>query len=90
MSVIEVSRPDERKLEELGVENWSPWSCDVSTFDWEYDCDETAYLYEGRVKVVTRDGEEVEIKAGDLVKFPKGLKCTWHVLEPVRKVFRFE
>jgi len=39
--------------------------------------------------VYTRDGEVVEIVAGDIVVFPGGLKCTWEVLEPIRKVFTF-
>lgn len=87
--MIEVKRPDSEELERLKIKEWSPWECDVSTFDWEYTCDETAYVLEGRVKVKTPDGE-VEIKKGDLVRFPKGLKCTWDVIEPIRKVYRFD
>jgi hypothetical protein len=87
--MIEIKRPTEEELERLGVKGWSPWECGVSEFDWEYTCDETAYILEGKVKVKTKD-EEVEIKKGDLVRFPKGLKCTWNVIEPIRKVYRFE
>lgn len=87
--MIEIRRPDEDELKSIGIKEWSPWECDVSTFDWEYACDETAYLLEGRVKVKTPT-MEVEIKKGDLVKFPKGLKCTWNVIEPIRKVYKFD
>ncbi|HAG51262.1 MAG TPA: cupin, partial [Deltaproteobacteria bacterium] len=33
--------------------------------------------------------EEVEIKKGDLVTFPKGLKCKWNVIERIRKAYIF-
>lgn len=88
MSEIVVKRPSKNELDELHIEGWSSWVCEPSQFDWEYDSNETAYLYEGKVKVKTGSGE-VEIGAGDLVFFPKGLKCRWNVLEKVRKVYNF-
>jgi hypothetical protein len=87
--MIEIQRPNKEEIEGLKINEWSPWECGVSTFDWEYTCNETAYILEGKVKVKTEDGE-VEIKKGDLVRFPKGLRCTWNVIEPIRKVYRFE
>ncbi len=51
--------------------------------------DETAYVFEGNIKVETASGV-VEINSGDLVTFPKGLKCTWTVIEPIRKVYTFK
>jgi len=86
---IKVERPSEEKLKSLGVDSWSPWECEPSTFDWEYTSDETAYVLEGKVKVKTPTGE-VEINEGDLVRFPKGLKCTWKVIKKIRKVYTFE
>ncbi|MBN1872055.1 MAG: cupin domain-containing protein [Candidatus Omnitrophica bacterium] len=88
MAKIKIEKPDKAKLEKLGVDRWSPWRCDVSVFDWEYDSDEVCYILEGRVKVKTSDGE-VEINKGDLVTFPKGLKCKWNVIEKVNKVYTF-
>lgn len=88
MSEIKVEQPSEKKLEELGIKNWSPWECGPSNFNWEYASNETAYFYEGRVKIKT-DSHEVEIKKGDLAFFPKGLRCRWNVLEKVRKVYKF-
>ena len=89
MSEIKIERPSEEKLKSLGIEKWSPWECEPSTFDWEYDTDETCYVLEGRVKVKTTSGE-VEINKGDLVCFPKGLKCTWNVIQRIRKVYTFK
>jgi uncharacterized cupin superfamily protein len=77
---------DKTKIETSG---WNSWSCEPSTFDWEYGDDETAYVFEGHVFVKTAT-EEVEIKGGQLVQFPRGMKCTWNVLEPIRKVFTFQ
>ena len=44
---------------------------------------------EGEVKVTTPDGEAVEFGQGDLVTFPRGLKCSWDVRKPIRKHYRF-
>ncbi len=89
MSEIRIEKASEDKLRSMGVEEWSPWECEPSTFDWEYDSNETAYVLEGKVKVKTSSGE-VEINKGDLVYFPKGLKCTWNVVQKIRKVYTFK
>ncbi len=88
MSTIVVKQPTAEELKELGVDSWSAWGCDPSEFDWEYTDQETAYVKEGRVTVI-HEGGETEIKAGDLVTFPKGMKCRWNVHETIRKVYRF-
>jgi uncharacterized cupin superfamily protein len=89
MSEIKIEKPSKERLKELGVDNWSPWECEPSTFDWEYTTEETAYILEGKVKVKTDKGE-VEINPGDLVHFPKGLRCTWNVIKKIRKVYTFK
>lgn len=89
MSKILKEKPDEKKLDQLGIDQWSPWECEPSSFPWEYGDRETAYVFEGRVTVETADGESVEIGPGDLVTFPQGLQCTWTVHEKIRKVYRF-
>ena len=89
MPKIKVERPTKEQLQQLNVKDWSPWECEPSTFDWEYDSDETAYVLEGKVRVKTTE-EDVEINKGDLVTFPKGMKCTWNVLEKIRKVYTFK
>lgn len=89
MSKVTVEKPDEGKLKDLHVETWGTWECEPSTFPWQYDDRETCYVYEGRVTVDTEDGDTIEIEPGDLVVFPRGLKCTWTVHEKIRKVYRF-
>ncbi|XP_010252315.1 PREDICTED: uncharacterized protein LOC104593919 [Nelumbo nucifera] len=83
--------PPEAKLTELGVRSWPKWGCPPSKFPWTYDAKETCYLLKGKVKVYP-DGynDFVEFGAGDLVEFPKGMKCTWDVSEAVDKHYNFE
>jgi len=50
MVEINVEKPSNEKLKSLGVDKWSPWECEPSTFDWEYDEKETCYVLEGKVK----------------------------------------
>lgn len=88
MSKINIEKPTEDKLKSLNIKSWSTWECDPSSFDWQYDSDETAYVFEGKVKVKPEGAEEVEINAGDLVTFPKGMKCTWNVVQKIRKVYK--
>jgi len=90
---IKVERnPPESRLSELGVRQWPKWGCDKSKFPWTYSAKETCYLLQGKVKVYPEGhGEEfVEIAAGDLVVFPKGMSCTWDVAEAVDKHYNFE
>ena len=87
---IEVKKPTREELEALGVFDWGIWESPVTTFPWEYGSVEVCYFLEGKVVIETSDGKSVEVGKGDLVRFPKGLKCTWKVLEPVKKHYNFE
>ncbi len=89
MEDIKIKKPTEDELEELQVSSWPIWECDPSTFDWEYVERETCYILEGEVRVEPEKGEPVQIKAGDLVVFPQGLKCVWKVAKKVRKHYKF-
>lgn len=79
---------DEAKA--LGIDSWSSWECEPSTFDWFYPNSETAYVFEGDVVVRTPDGSEVNITGGMLVTFPAGLECTWEVRKKISKVYTFD
>ena len=85
-AAIEVRRPTEAEV--AVMTRWPTWSCEVSTFDWEYEDRETCYILEGRVTVRTADGE-VSFGPGDRVVFPQGLRCVWEVSAPVRKHYQF-
>ncbi|MHA1297726.1 MAG: cupin domain-containing protein [Promethearchaeota archaeon] len=82
--------PTEEELKKLNVENWGVWEKEKSVFDWYYDETETCYILDGEVEVTdSQTGKKIEIKKGDLVQFPKGLKCVWNVKKPIRKYYRF-
>lgn len=83
------SNPNPEKIANMGVKSWSTWGCEVSKFDWEYDEEEICYILDGEVTVTT-DEETVTIKAGNLVTFPKGLKCTWDVKKAINKHYTFK
>jgi uncharacterized cupin superfamily protein len=87
MKRIKIQKLSNEQFQNLNIKDWSSWSCEPSVFNWEYTEDETAFIFEGKVLVKT-DTEEVTIQAGDLVEFPSGLKCTWNVIETVRKVYK--
>lgn len=87
MSEIKKKTPTQAEIEKV-LNEWSTWGCEVSNFDWEYFDTETCYIIEGEVDVKTDTGV-ANIKAGEMVTFPKGLKCVWDVKKPIRKVYTF-
>jgi len=71
------------------MESCGVWEKEVSEFPWEYSDKETCLIIEGKVEVTTEDSSKVSFGTGDYVVFPRGLKCTWKIIEPVRKYYRF-
>ena len=87
---IEIKKPDMKELESRLVKNWPIWEKEISEFAWSYDSTEECYILEGKVQVTTSDGKTVEFGKGDFVTFPKGLECSWNVIQPVRKHYNFK
>jgi uncharacterized cupin superfamily protein len=81
--------PSPQRLERLGVTAWPIWTKEASEFPWEYDEEEVCYLLEGQVTVTPEGGEPVEFGKGDLVTFPRGMRCTWKITRDVRKHYMF-
>ena len=67
--------------------SWQVWTCGVSEFNWKYTEEEHCFIIEGKI-VVSYANQKINIFSGDYVVFPKGLKCYWKVLEPVKKYYR--
>lgn len=88
---IEVThRPEQERLESMGVFDWPVWEKEASSFPWHYDETETCYILEGQVTVTPEGGEPVTVGEGDLVTFPAGMDCTWEIHRDIRKHYRFE
>ncbi len=88
MAKIKTKTMSLAEAEKLGIESWSRWECEPSKFDWEYNEQETAYVFEGDV-IVTSGEESAYIKENMLVSFPKGMKCTWEVRKTIKKAYTF-
>ena len=87
MSILVTSPCTETTIQELGIKNWPIWTCDVRSFDWTYEDQETCLFLEGEVTVIPADGAPVQFGAGNLVVFPAGIDCQWDVQKAVRKYY---
>jgi len=85
---IEVRKPTEKELTDLGVKSWPIWEKEASSFNWFYDEKETCFFLEGEV-VIELEESHVNITKGDLAVFPKGLKCKWNIRRKVKKHYKF-
>ena len=85
---VVVKKPSEEEVAECKA--WPIWSCEPSTFDWDYTQTETCLILEGEVAVKDIDSEEsVSFGPGDMVIFPQDLRCTWQIKQAVRKHYNF-
>jgi uncharacterized cupin superfamily protein len=89
MKKINIERLSDNEVKERGIERWDTWEKEPSDFDWSYIDEEHCYIIEGRAIIETADGT-VEIKKGDFVVFPVGLKCRWNVVQRIRKYYSFK
>jgi uncharacterized cupin superfamily protein len=86
---IVVKKLSDEEIQKMGIKSWPIWTKEVSSFDWYYDSQEMCLILEGKATIKT-PFEEVEIKKGDYVTFPVGLKCVWNITEPIRKHYNFD
>jgi len=87
-----VNLPTKKKATPEEIEEakkWATWEKEESKFDWYYDSQETFYVLDGDVTVTWANGE-ISFGKGDLVTFPAGMKCTWHVKKKIRKHYKFK
>ncbi len=78
------------QVEQKEAERWGTWEKEPSTFDWNYDEQETCLILEGSASVVSKDGKQsVSFGHGDWVVFPVGLKCVWTIQLKLKKRYKF-
>ena len=85
---ISIRQLSDLELKNMNVFNWPIWECEISDFPWTYSDKESCFIIEGEVVIKTKF-ESVNINPGDFVIFPKGLRCHWKVLKPIRKYYSF-
>ena len=86
---ILIKKLSKQEIANKNINNWPIWTCEKSTFNWEYGEKESCLIIEGSVTIKT-NYEIVNLLPGDFVIFPKGLKCKWDVIEPIKKHYTFE
>ena len=89
MSKVIIRTLNKIEFKEKEIQKWQIWTCEASTFPWEYADKESCYILEGYVDVELENGDKLSIGPGDFVVFPKGLKCVWHVQKAIKKHFIF-
>ena len=88
MDKIKVEQMDSDEVEKRGISSWGIWEKEPSKFDWEYTSEEQCYIINGKAEIETKD-DVIEIKQGDFVVFPVGLRCKWNVKESIKKYYNF-
>lgn len=85
--MIKVWQPSKEEIENSS--RWETWKKETSEFPWTYDETETCYILQGEAIVSDNNGNSVHFKAGDMVRFDQGLKCTWHIKQDIKKKYMF-
>ena len=76
--------------EEISMtESWGIWSKEASEFPWYYDDIETCYILEGEAEAIDNEGNIIQFKSGDMVRFEKGLHCIWKIKKDIKKRYSF-
>jgi uncharacterized cupin superfamily protein len=85
---IRVEQITADEVKKRGVSSWGIWEKEPSEFDWEYTSEERCYIINGKAEIDTGD-DIIEIKEGDFVVFPVGLRCKWNVKQTIKKYYNF-
>lgn len=89
MAKIVIKHLSEEEIKKKEIRKWPTWEKEQSVFPWVYSTEEECYIIEGKIEVTDKDGNVYKIKENDFVVFPKGLECTWKIIEPVKKYYNF-
>ena len=86
---IQITLLTQQQIDAKGISHWPIWEKEVSEFSWSYADTEHCLILEGEA-IVSTANEVVTFGKGDFVTFPKGLTCTWKIVKPIRKHYKFE
>ena len=63
------------------------WRCEPMTFEYEFPGDEMFQILQGNLLVEVAGEDSINLKAGDIFSFDKGIKSTWTVQSSFKKFF---
>lgn len=84
---MNVYKPTKEQINE--TQSWGTWGKEPSTFPLYYEEKETCYILEGEAEVKDNAGNSIIFSIGDMVEFPQGLECKWHIIKTIRKKYLF-
>lgn len=87
--MIKIEKANSETISQLGATRWPIWTKEISEFPWSYEQTEICLILEGEAIISQPDGNDVTIKAGDLVTFQAGLNCSWNIRKAIRKHYTF-
>lgn len=85
--MMKVWRPDAKEIE--STSDWGIWSKEASIFPWQYDETETCLILSGEAEVTDNKGNKIQFKEGDMVRFDRGVECTWNIKRDITKRYQF-
>lgn len=63
------------------------WRCEPMTFAYEFPGDEIFHVIQGDLLIEIEGENPVQLTAGDIASFSKGLQSTWTIQSPFQKFF---
>ena len=67
--------------------NMGVWECSPGMWRRQVMLPELAHIIAGRARFYPDRGQPLDIRAGDLIWFPRNTKGTWEVIETLRKTY---
>ena len=91
--LVQTASFKDKEMLKSTIASWGTWNSEESGGRYavgisrkkEYNINELCYIDKGKFTITPEIGKPIIVKSGDFVLFPKGLKCTWEVQEPVYK-----
>jgi uncharacterized protein len=62
------------------------WDCTAGSFRWQFGWEETVFILEGSVRVITETGAVLVLTPGDVAYFAQGTSAEWQVDSYVKKI----
>jgi quercetin dioxygenase-like cupin family protein len=76
---------EERSLR-AGLSRFSE-DADATLPVWTLPATEVMLVLEGEARIEIEDGPQLELKAGDMARLPKGAVTTWHLTLPFKELW---